>query len=67
MWETVVAGVVYGLVLAVVAAGILMPIWLSVVGFPTPPSVPNVTAPLLIRRAAYGALLGAFFPFVDEL
>lgn len=67
IWKSVVAGAVYGLVLAVAGAGIIMPIWLGVVGFPTPPSIPNVTTPLLIWHAIYGVVLGGLFPFVKEL
>jgi hypothetical protein len=60
-WKTVVAGVVYGLVLAVVGAGIVMPIWLGLVGFPAPPSLPNVTIPMLGWHVVYGAVLGGLF------
>ena len=67
IWKSVVAGAVYGLVLAVVGAGIVMPIWLGAVGFPSPPSFPNVTAPLLIWHLVYGVVLGLLFPAVREL
>ncbi|PSQ09449.1 hypothetical protein BRC93_12885 [Halobacteriales archaeon QS_5_70_15] len=43
VWKTVVAGVVYGLVLAVVGAGIVMHIWLGVVGVSMATSIPNVS------------------------
>lgn len=66
VWKTVGVGVVYGLVLAVVGAGIVMPIWLDVAGFPTPPSIPNVTGPTLLWHVVYGAVLGGVFPFVTE-
>jgi len=61
LWKSVVAGLVYGLVLAVVGAGIIMPIWLSAVGFSSPPSIPHVTETLLIWHAVYGIVLGALF------
>jgi hypothetical protein len=60
VWKTVVASVVYGVVLAVAGAGILMPIWLSAVGFADPPSI-------LLWHLVYGAVLGGLFPFVDDL
>jgi len=67
MWKTVVAGVVYGLTLAVVGAGLLMPIWLEVAGVTMQLSIPNVTTPILIWHLIYGILLGGLFPFVDDL
>jgi hypothetical protein len=66
-WKVVVAGVVYGLVLAVAGAGIIMPMWLAAIGFPTPPSLPHVTATLLVWHAVYGAVLGGLFPSLDGL
>lgn len=65
-WKSVLAGVVYGLVLAVVGAGIIMPIWLDAAGFPGAPSIPNVTVPLLAWHVVYGVVLGGIFPFVEE-
>jgi Mg/Co/Ni transporter MgtE len=67
MWKTVVAGVVYGLTLAVVGAGLLMPIWLEVAGVTMQLSIPNVTTPILIWHLIYGIVLGGLFPFVDDL
>lgn len=64
-WKTVLAGVVYGLVLALAGAGVVMPIWLGVVGFADPPAVPHVTAPLVAWHLLYGAVLGATFALVD--
>lgn len=65
VWKSVVAGVVFALVLAVVGAGFVMPVWLAAVGFPSPPPIPNVTVPLLVWHGIYGVVLGAVFPFVD--
>lgn len=64
-WKTLLAGVVYALVLAVFGAGIIMPIWLDLAGFPGPPSIPFVTAPLLLWHLVYGVVLGAVFPVVE--
>ena len=58
IWKTTLAGIVYGVVLAVAGAGIIMPIWLGVVGFAGPPSIPYVTRPMLVWHALYGAVLG---------
>ncbi|SFR64444.1 hypothetical protein [Halogeometricum limi] len=65
-WKTILAGVVYGLVLAVVGAGILMPIWLDVVGGATPLSIPNVTVPMLLWHVTYGLVLGGAFAVVER-
>jgi len=67
LWKSVVAGVVYGVVLTVVGAGLIMPMWLSAVGFQTPPSMPNVTLPSLVWHLVYGTVLGLLFPFVRDL
>lgn len=66
-WKTVVAGAVYGLMLAIAGAGIIMPIWLGFAGFPTPLSIPNVTVPMLIWHLIYGLVLGGIFPVVEEI
>ncbi len=65
-WKTVLAGVVYSVVLAVAGAGILMPIWLGLVGFPVPPSIPNVTTPMLFWHLTYGLVLGGLYPAIDR-
>lgn len=64
--KTVLAGLVYGVMLAVFGAGIVMPMWLDLVGFPTPRSIPHVTAPLLLWHLLYGGVLGAVFPFTER-
>jgi len=66
-WKSALAGVVYGMMLAIVGAGIIMPIWLRVVGFSSPPAVPNVTLPLLAWHLVYGVVLGGVYPFVEDL
>ncbi|WP_439028447.1 histidine kinase [Haloarchaeobius sp. DT45] len=65
LWKTVLAGAVYGVVLAVFGAGIIMPIWLGAVGAPTPPTIPNVTAPLVGWHLLYGVVLGGAFFFLE--
>ncbi|MFB6281204.1 MAG: histidine kinase [Haloferacaceae archaeon] len=64
-WKTLLAGVVYALVLGVFGAGIIMPIWLAAAGVPGPSSIPHVTAPLLLWHLVYGLVLGAVFPAVE--
>ncbi|MBB6646939.1 ATP-binding protein [Halobellus ruber] len=52
-------GVGYGVAVWVVAAGIVMPVWLRALGVPTP--VPNLTAAGLAGHALWGATLGGLF------
>jgi hypothetical protein len=60
-------GGVAGLVAtAAMGIGITLPIWLGAVGFTTPPSIPNVTVPLLVWHLLYGLVLGALFPSVAD-
>lgn len=58
---TALAGIVYGSVLAVVGAGIVMPMWLGFVGFAESPPLPNITGPTLLWHALYGVVLGVIF------
>lgn len=66
-WKTVVAGVVFGIVLAIVGAGIIMPIWLGTVGFPASPEMPYVTVGTLVWHVVYGFVLGALFWYLDDV
>lgn len=65
-WKSVLAGVVYALVLALAGAGIIMPIWLNVVGFASPPPVPNVSAALVGWHVLYGVVLGGVYTALDR-
>lgn len=60
-WKSILAGVVYGMMLAIVGAGLIMPIWLVAAGIPAP-SIPNVTGPMLLWHLVYGLVLGVLFP-----
>jgi len=66
-WKSIVVGLVYGLVLAVIATGIILPVWLQSVGVSTVPSIPFVTTASLGWHALYGIVLGALLPFLDGL
>ena len=65
--RSVGAGIGYGVVVWVVAAALLMPLWLSAVGFPNAPPFPNFAVPSLLWHAVFGAVLGAVFPYVRDL
>ncbi|MDS0297281.1 histidine kinase [Halogeometricum sp. S1BR25-6] len=58
------AGAAYGVVLWVVLAVLVMPVWLSAVGFAGAPSLPNVDAMSLLGHVVYGAVLGAAYPML---
>lgn len=53
-------GLAYGVVLWLVAAAIVMPIWMGLVGLPSP-GVPNVNPQSLVGHLVYGALLGGLY------
>ncbi len=57
-------GIAYGVVVWIIAAAIVMPIWLSAVGFPGAPPLPNFNPMSLLGHVVYGVILGALFPIV---
>lgn len=57
----VALGVGYGVLVWIVAAAVVMPLWLSAVGFPQAPAVPNVNPQSLVGHAVYGLVLGGGF------
>ena len=64
--KTVLAGVVFGLTLAIVGTGFLLPVWTQFAGLTSPPEIPWITFPLLGWHAIYGLVLGLLFPFLEE-
>jgi len=65
-WKTALAGIVFGLVLAVAGAGIVMPMWIGLLGGPAPETIPALSGPMLLWHLLYGAVLGTVFPFVED-
>lgn len=59
-------GVVYGALIWVGAAVVLMPVWLGAVGFPGAPPVPNVNVGSLVAHVVFGGVLGVLFTFVPR-
>lgn len=57
-------GVVYGILIWIGAAAILMPIWLSTVGFPGAPPLPNFNPMSLVGHVVFGLVLGALYPLL---
>lgn len=59
--RSAVAGLVYGIVVWVTLAVVVMPIWLGAVGFPGAPPLPNIGVESLLGHSVYGLLLGITF------
>ena len=66
MWKTIVAGAVYGVILTVLGAGIIMPIWLQLIDFSEALPIPNITTASLLWHVVYGTVLGAIFSFLTD-
>jgi hypothetical protein len=64
--RTTALGVVYGVVVWAVLAVVVMPIWLSTVGFPMAPPLPNVDVGSLVGHAVYGLALGIAYAFLER-
>ena len=55
------AGIVWGVLVWVTLAALVMPLWLASVGFAGAPPFPNFAVPSLLWHAVYGAVLGAVY------
>lgn len=62
----VVLGTFYGVVLWVVAGGVVFPLWLGAVGA-SAPGVPYLTMDLLAGHVLYGLVLGGLYPTTTRL
>jgi hypothetical protein len=60
-WKTVVASVVYGIVLAVFGVGFVVPVWLALVGVETTLATPGVSVSVISWHVLYGVVLGASY------
>jgi len=60
------AGIGWGVLTWVVLAAFLMPIWLSAVGSPASPPLPNFAPPSLLWHAVYGGVLGGVYAGVVD-
>ncbi|MFB6119253.1 histidine kinase [Halosegnis sp.] len=58
-------GVVYGVVTWLLLAALVMPLWLSAVGFAMAPPFPNFAPPSLLWHVTYGAVAGAVLAGVE--
>ena len=66
LWKTVAAGIIFGLSLAVMATGFVLPAWAQFAGLTNPPTMPYVTTTLLTWHVLYGTVLGLIFPFFEN-
>lgn len=60
-WKTVAAGGVYGILLAIFASGIIMPIWLTLVGVTGGGSIPSISVVSVAWHLLYGLVVGGAF------
>lgn len=66
--KSVGLGIAYGMAVWAVLAVVVVPIWLSAVGSPANPPLPNVNVTSLVGHLVYGAVLGLTYPtFRDAL
>jgi len=54
-------GITWGVVTWIGLAALVMPVWLSTVGFPAAPPFPNFAVPSLLWHAVYGGVLGVAY------
>jgi hypothetical protein len=57
-------GLAYGVILWAAAAGIVMPLWLSAVGFSSPPPLPNLGLMDLFTHLVFGLVLGVSYYYL---
>ncbi|WP_136716468.1 histidine kinase [Halorientalis salina] len=55
------AGILWGVLVWVALAALVMPVWLATVGFAGAPPFPNFAVPSLLWHAVYGAVLGGVY------
>lgn len=60
-------GLAYGVILWVLLAALVMPVWLGAVGSPANPPLPNFNPQSLVGHLAYGLILGVAFPYLRNL
>ncbi len=58
-------GITWSVILWLFAAGVIMPLWLNVVGIPV--ELPNLPTLGLLSHALWGAVVGLMYPFVEKI
>lgn len=64
-WKTILVGIAYGLMLALIGTGFIAPVWLEAVGVSEAPEMPWVTQELIAWHIIYGFVLGLLFPEIE--
>jgi hypothetical protein len=64
--KTVALGAGWGVATWVVLAAIVMPVWLSAVGSPASPPLPNFAPPSLLWHVVYGVVLGGVYAGIES-
>lgn len=59
-------GIAYSVVLWVVGASVVQPLWLGLLGVPNPPPVPDFDPTNLVGHVVYGTVLGLGFPLLTD-
>ena len=59
--KTVGLGLLWGAITWVGLAALVMPLWLSALGFPMAPPIPNFAIPSLLWHVVYGGVLGVAY------
>ncbi|QZP36870.1 histidine kinase [Halobaculum magnesiiphilum] len=59
-------GVGWGVVTWAVLAALVMPLWLSAVGSPASPPLPNFAPPSLLWHVVYGLVLGGVYVAIED-
>ena len=65
--KVVGAGLAWGVVTWIGLAALVMPVWLSVVGSPASPPLPNFAPPSLLWHLVYGGVLGGGYVALDQV
>lgn len=63
--RSVLAGLVFGLALAVAGTGLILPIWVNALAGDLTLSIPYITGPLLVYHLVYGSVLGLVYGLTD--
>jgi hypothetical protein len=64
--RVVIAAIVFGLVLAVAGAGVVMPMWLDALGVGSGEPLARLSMPLILWHGLYGLVLGVGFAVLDD-
>lgn len=64
--KTVGLGAAWGVATWAVLAALVMPVWLSTVGSPASPPLPNFAPPSLLWHVVYGVVLGGVYTGIES-